>query len=490
MPSLEEHLRKVTRQFTNPLAEDAALGMARELLRALVGAHAASPPRYPGLDAAAIVYDAGQATLPETSPNASAVDDLFELGALVNGLVQNRPAEVAWRLDGPPAPQASTILRAAFFATLGSPRPEARFDSAAAALAAVEAAIQEPSRPRRTALFRVDPARSGVASPDPARGASRVWATLLGPVAAAPVVTEELVLAATADGRLVFLDRATGRLLHETKLGSAVESSPALSNGRLFVGTDDGELLAVDAHTGALLFRAKLGQLIRSAPLPLDDRVIVGVVDAKSGGLIALDAVSGKPVWKAKLGPVFSSPALAGERVIVGSDDGSVHAFDKQTGALAWSHALGSKVRATPVVTGDAVIVADFAGRVAALSVADGTQRWKRETPAAIYSSPCVAQGLAVTANNDGVVHATDAASGAPGFELITRGPVVASVSALGTTFVVASTDGSLYLIDAQGGLTARLDAQSGAIQATPAFDGAELFLGAERGVVAMRIDR
>lgn len=490
MPSLEEHLRKTTRQFTNPLAEEAALGLARDLLRALVLAHAAAPPRYPGLDAAAIGYEAGAASLPETSQNASASEDLFELGALLNSLVQNRPAQVAWRLDGPPAFPASTILRGAFLAALGSPQPEARFDSAPAALAAAEAAIQEPSRPRRTALFRVDAARSGVASPDPARGASRVWTVPLGPVAAAPVVTEDLVLAATADGRLVFLDRGTGRLLHETKLGSAVESSPALAGGKLFVGTDDGDLVSVDAHSGAVLFRARLGQLIRSAPLPLDDRVVVGVVDGKAGALIALDAVTGKPAWKAKLGPVFSSPALAGERVIVGSDDGSVHAFDKQTGALAWSHALGAKVRATPVVAGEVVIVADFAGRVAALALSDGAPRWKRETTAAIYSSPCVAQGLAITANNEGVVHATDAANGAPGFALVTGGPVVASVSSLGTTFVVASTDGALYLIDPQGALTARVDAQSGAIHATPAFDGGELFVGAERGLVAMRIER
>ena len=87
--------------------------------------------------------------------------------------------------------------------------------------------------------------------------------------------------------------------------------------------------LAVDVPDGRILYRARLGETVRSSPLPEGDRVFVGAVEGKGlGSLLALEADTGKVVWKRKLGPVFSSPALAGGLVLVGSDDERLHAVD------------------------------------------------------------------------------------------------------------------------------------------------------------------
>ena len=67
---------------------------------------------------------------------------------------------------------------------------------------------------------------------------------------ASPVLTATLALAATSDGRLLFVERGSGRLLHELRLGSAVESSPALYGDELHVGTDDGDYVVVDVTRG------------------------------------------------------------------------------------------------------------------------------------------------------------------------------------------------------------------------------------------------
>src|SRR5262245_9623520 len=127
--TLEDHLRKVTRNFTAKLPEDQLFGLGRDLARELLRAHAEQPPRHPGLELDAIEMTDGAPRLSGGAGPGSAAEDLFRLGALVNALALGQPADVAWRLDGPPPVEATTLLRRAVLAALGSPLPATRFDS-------------------------------------------------------------------------------------------------------------------------------------------------------------------------------------------------------------------------------------------------------------------------------------------------------------------------------------------------------------------------
>ncbi|MFJ1826237.1 PQQ-binding-like beta-propeller repeat protein, partial [Streptomyces sp. NPDC088178] len=62
------------------------------------------------------------------------------------------------------------------------------------------------------------------------------------------LVTKDLVYAGTRDGRLVVLDRATGKLLSEYNLGAAVTSALSVSGDYVFALTDDGTLHALAAR--------------------------------------------------------------------------------------------------------------------------------------------------------------------------------------------------------------------------------------------------
>jgi outer membrane protein assembly factor BamB len=258
------------------------------------------------------------------------------------------------------------------------------------------------------------------------------------------------------------------------------------------VGTDAGELVAVDALTGEERYRVRLGHMIRSSPVVLGEeaRVVVGVVEGRSAGaLVALSGAKGKLLWSRRLGAVFSSPALAGERVLVGSDDGSLHAVDLARGGLAWSHELGAKVRATPAIAGDVAVVGDFAGLLVAVRTADGTRVWARAVGHALYSSACIAGGLCVVGCREGHVHAFDLATGEPRFETATRGPVVSSPVAAGAGFLVGSTDGSLYLIAADGRVLHHSVLSAHGVQSSAAL-GAEpaAFVGSGDGLHALRL--
>lgn len=488
--SLEDRLRRATRNFTTRLPEDELLRLGADLSRELARAHADSPPRHPDLEPKTIPIVEGKPRLEGGAQAGDAEEDLFRLGALLNSLATGAPPDVSWRLDGPPRPDASTLARATVLSALGSPRREDALPGAGTAAEAIEAALAPPEDgPAPWPLFRGDPARSG--SRDLAASPSAVaatWQVLLGSVVASPALTARLALAALADGRLVFLDRGNGRKLLEIRLASAIESSPALLGRDLYVGTDDGDMVAVDVVEGRERFRAKVGQLVRSSPLPLADHVLVGVVDGKDGGgLVAVDT-KGKTLWKRKLGPVFSSPALAGDRVLVGSDDGSLHAVDPAKGTVLWSHPLGAKVRATPAVSGEIGVVGDFSGRLAAVRVADGSRVWTAELGHPVYSSACLAGELCLVGCNEGHIHALDLRTGAPRFEVRTGGPVVASALGVGGRFLVASTDGDVYLLDAGGSVVHRSTVSPAGLQASPAADGELVVLGSGAGLHALRL--
>lgn len=488
MATLEDHLRRATRNATIPLPESDVLGLGLGLARELARAHAETPPRHPEMEPASIALEGGAPRLTGGGPAGAVAEDLFQLGCLLHAAATATVPDVSWRLDGPRAEPGGFLFRS-LVEGLASPRRERRFASAEAAVRAFESALaSDADAAHPWPLFRGDAARRGAAGASTAGRLSSAWEAGVGSVVASPVLTASLVLAVTSDGRLLFVERASGRLVHELRLGTAVESSPAVLAGELHVGTDDGEWVAVDVARGAIARRLRLGQVVRSSPLPLADRVVVGIVEPRgAGSLAAVERATGTLAWKLKLKPVFSSPALSGSRVLVGSDDGSLHAVDLAKGALAWSHALGAKVRATPAVSDALAVVGDFEGRLVAVARETGERAWSAELGAALYSSPALAAGLAVVGANDGRVHGVDLATGAVRFVTETRGPVVASPVASGEIFLVGSTDGDLYEIDAAGAVLGRTSLASGGIASSPALDGDLVVVGSARGLHALR---
>ena len=487
--TLADHLRRATRNFTARLPEDRVFAIGQALARELARAHGEQPPRHPPLDTDAILMTEAGPTLPAGGATGDTAEDLFRLGCLVNALALGTAAEVSWRLDGPPPAEVSTLRRRAVLAAIAAPRRVDRYATADEVARELQAATAPPAADALWPLFRGDLARTGSRpAAGPAVRLRPAWRVAAGPVVASPVLTADLVLVPAVDGRLLFVDRARGRLLHTIVVGAS-ECSPTLSGGVLHVGTDEGLLLGIDVATGTERYRAKLGGLVRSSPLPIANGVVVGTVDAKGGGAISAVDGKGKTLWTRKLGAVFSSAALAGDRVLCGSDDGALHALDAATGAIVWSAKLGAKVRATPAVAGDLAMLGAFDGRVAALRTADGTEAWSCALGHAVYSSACLSGERIVLGCHEGHLHGLDVRTGAPVFETATRGPVVSSPVAAGSFVLAASTDGGLYLLDEGGRVLDRQQLAAAGIQSSPALDGVDVVVGSADGVHLLRLE-
>jgi len=109
-------------------------------------------------------------------------------------------------------------------------------------------------------------------------------------------------------------------------------------------------------------------------PVYLDGTLYVA--DHK-GVLAAIDADSGSKSWQIKTKLPFSGgPGVTSDLVLVGTQDGEVHAFMNSTGTPVWIARVSSEVLARPVESDDIVVVRSIDGRVFGLDARTGRRTW------------------------------------------------------------------------------------------------------------------
>jgi eukaryotic-like serine/threonine-protein kinase len=135
-------------------------------------------------------------------------------------------------------------------------------------------------------------------------------------------------------------------------------------------------------------------------------------VNTFRGRTYAVDAATGKTVWQHDGGHKPSSPAIAGRRLLVSANDGTVTAYDRFSGRRLWRIHTGARVESSPAVDGDTAYVGNANGRVFAIDAARGRVRWAFDTGAVINSSPTLARGRVCVTNYAGAVFCLRARDG------------------------------------------------------------------------------
>ena len=136
------------------------------------------------------------------------------------------------------------------------------------------------------------------------------------------------------------------------KTGAAVISTPAVAAGVLYFGSTDHNFYALDAASGAKrwLYSAK-GSWVIASPAVRDNKVYFATSD--SGLLLAVNAKTGAPAFSLSFNhwPFFSSPALSGERLYIGSHAGKLIAIDLRAQQVAWTFATDGAQKNAPALT-------------------------------------------------------------------------------------------------------------------------------------------
>jgi eukaryotic-like serine/threonine-protein kinase len=176
-------------------------------------------------------------------------------------------------------------------------------------------------------------------------------------------------------------------------------------------------------------------------------------------------------------GRVYSTPAIVGGTVYIGSTDGLLYAIDEATGAERWTFKTDARITSSPAVHAGTVFFTSFDGFCYAVNAATGKLSWKFKTsgerrfagthlhgwiplgermpdPYDVYlSSPAVAESKVYFGSGDGNVYALDETSGHLTWKFHTGDVVHASPAIAGGVVYIGSWDTYFYALDASNGL-------------------------------------
>jgi len=252
---------------------------------------------------------------------------------------------------------------------------------------------------------------------DPKSGKRRWTAATKGAIYSSPVVADGTLYVGSMDHGFYAFDAKNGHPRWRYDAGTPLFSTPSVANGVVCFGANR-KIVGLDAATGHEKWTQEAGSFFQS-------RVAVDPPSGRGGGggafylggwdntLYALDSQTGTPKWKAQMGraqagkgplsfyysPAIASPAVAGGRVYVCTDDGILHAVNAQTGRDDWAiHAPSggdSFGYSSPLAVNGVVYCGGLGknGDVYALSATDGALLWRCPTGAENYDSSATLLG-------------------------------------------------------------------------------------------------
>ncbi|HJT79793.1 MAG TPA: PQQ-binding-like beta-propeller repeat protein [Chthoniobacterales bacterium] len=199
-----------------------------------------------------------------------------------------------------------------------------------------------------------------------------------------PVVVDKTVYFGSGDGHLYALDANSGDLKWKFKTGDVVHASPAYADGVVYVGSWDSYFYAVDATTGKERWKFQGGEDpllhnqvgFQSSPAVMNGIVYTGCRDSN---VYALDVATGKEKWRFnnEMSWVNSAPAVAGGKVFfVTSDSCMHHAIDAATGKSVHKQKGSAYMFSSPAIAGDVVLVGVLNGTLEARDINTGELLW------------------------------------------------------------------------------------------------------------------
>lgn len=121
-------------------------------------------------------------------------------------------------------------------------------------------------------------------------------------------------------------------------------------------------------------------------------------------GVAAHDLESGEREWVRRIGlESTAEPAIREETVYFGGGDGTLHALERDTGAVRWRRNADDAIGAGPAVTESGIYVGTDAGTVIAYD-RDGRERWRTGVGDRGIETLAVGNGLLCAATDDGAL--------------------------------------------------------------------------------------
>ena len=201
---------------------------------------------------------------------------------------------------------------------------------------------------------------------------------------------------------------------------------------------------------------------------------------------------------------VWGSPALNGDSLFIGSDNGNLYALDAASGNLLWKFTSQGIVRSKPAIAGNLVYFTSDDGSLYAVYLKDGTKAWSTDignfiaranreelgnSPAPtgydyVQSSPVVADGTVYAGSLDGKLYALDALTGVVNWTFITQQKIRGSPAVDQGTVYFGSWDKLMYAVDAHTGKVRWAVGIGGEVQTTPLIANGMVYTASRKASV------
>lgn len=234
----------------------------------------------------------------------------------------------------------------------------------------------------------------------------KIWAFKAGTeIKSSPVVVGERVLIGSYDQHLYCVSTSNGSLLWKLKTNGAVHSTPSVSGDLAFIAGCDELFRAVSISSGKQIFSVSSDAYTGASPAIRGTTAFYGTFDNE---ILMVDLNARRVGWRyqhpERKFPFYSSAAVTSDRVVIGGRDKLIHGLSPD-GKSVWTFATRARVESSPAIAGARVFVGSNDGRFYVLNLSTGAKLWEFDAGAPLSSSPAIARGRIVIGGQDGRLH-------------------------------------------------------------------------------------
>jgi outer membrane protein assembly factor BamB len=238
------------------------------------------------------------------------------------------------------------------------------------------------------------------------------WTNVLGTPWPVLLSSRGVVVIATDEAAAV--DRASGASLWRVPLPARSVAPAVVAGDLIAVPLETETLVALRGIDGTTAWSLPIEGLTTRVELTADSDTIY--VTTAGSRVIAISATSGKVRWRVTLDGSLSAPAVAKDRVFVGSTTNAFYALDPDTGKVEWQWGhgmIGGDVIGAGV-DGELIVFAGLDNLLHAVNRSNGNQRWKQPTPARPLAPPQTFDGVVAVFGVSPAIATFSAKTGTP----------------------------------------------------------------------------